>query len=201
MPFLSRDKKLLVRFQRGEPRALEEVYWAYVDRVESVAQYGFRIASRAIHVEGVPAAELADLVQETFLRAFAEGARKSYDGQRDYAPFLTTIARNLMIDRARKRGREIPLEALGEDWEQLLPPEAPEEAAPWMSEALGAAVKDFVGQLRPDLRGVHEQRFVKCVSQEQAARELGLSRQQLRTLEKRLLEALSDFIDKAGLAI
>lgn len=201
MPFLSRDKKLLARFQKGEARALEEVYWHYVGRVESVAQYGFRVATRGIHVEGVPAAELADLVQETFLRAFADTARKSYDGQREYAPFLTTIARNLMIDRARKLGREIPLEALGEDWEQLLPPEASEEPPPWMSETLRVAVKDFLGTLQPDLRGVHEQRFVKCVSQEQAARELGLSRQQLRTLEKRLLEALSDFIDKAGLAV
>jgi len=47
----------------------------------------------------------ADVVQEVFVRALSEKARTSYDGLRPYRPYLLRIAKNLMIDRARRIGR------------------------------------------------------------------------------------------------
>jgi len=197
MPFLARDAALLQRFRRGEQAALEMVYWAYVDRIERVARYGFRLAQKGLHIEGVGPDELPDVVQETFARAFAERARLAYDGLRDYGPFLSTIARNLLADRARRRGREIPLD-LGGEWDEAPPPT--EEPA-WASDALTAAVKAYLDGAPSELKGVHHERYVRCVSQEEAARVLGVSRQQLRTLEKRLRDGLSAYIEGAGLSL
>ena len=52
--------------------------------------------------------DLADLVQEVFMRAFSREGRQAYDGLRDYGPYLFAIARNVLVDWARVRGREIP---------------------------------------------------------------------------------------------
>ncbi len=197
MPFLARDSALLKRFRRGEQQALETVYWAYIDRIERVAKYGFRLAQKGLHIDGVGTEDVPDVVQETFARAFTERARLAYDGLRDYGPFLSTIARNLLADRARRRGRELPLDLAGE-WDEAPPPA--EEPA-WASDALTEAVKSYLETATAELRGVHNERYVRCVSQEEAARVLGVSRQQLRTLEKRLRDGLADFIAKAGLSI
>jgi len=197
VPFLARDSALLQRFRRGEQQALETVYWAYVDRIERVAKYGFRLAQKGLHIDGVAADEIGDVVQETFARAFAERARLAYDGLRDYGPFLSTIARNLLADRARRRGRELPLD-LGGEWDEAPPPA--EEPA-WASEALTKAVQSYLASASPELRAVHHERYVRSVSQEEAARVLGVSRQQLRTLEKRLRDGLADFLAGAGLSL
>jgi RNA polymerase sigma-70 factor (ECF subfamily) len=190
--FLRTDTALLAGFRRGERDALERVYWAYVDRVEHVVQRGFQLLRQggAIQVDGVRSADVADLVQETFTRAFAERARLAYDGLRDYAPFLVTITRNLLVDRARKRGREITFDGL----EDLEPAAVPEEE--YADDATMRAVAEYLAALPADLRGIHEQRYVRCVSQEEAARALGLSRQQVRTLEKRLRDGLAAHLEK-----
>jgi RNA polymerase sigma-70 factor (ECF subfamily) len=197
MPFLRGDAALLARFRAGDRAALERVYWAYVDRVETVVRHGFQILREggATQIPGVGPSEVGDLVQETFVRAFAERARLAYDGLRDYAPFLSTIARNLLVDRARKQGRELQLDDLAQ-----LDAAAPPPDEPYADEPTMKAVKEYLESLSPELRGVHEQRYGRGVSQEEAARALGLSRQQIRTLEKRLRDGLSAHLERAGLA-
>jgi RNA polymerase sigma-70 factor (ECF subfamily) len=203
MPILPKDPALLARFREGDREALEKVYWAYVDRVGRVVRHGFSMMRRDLggaasgHVEGARPDEVADLVQETFLRAFAAPARLAYDGVRDYGPFLTTITRNLLVDRVRRLGRELSFDDLDVDW-----PDAPaEEEAPWADEAIMKVVRDYLAGLPDELRGVHEQRYVRGASQEESARLLGLSRQQLRTLEKRLREGLSEALERARVSI
>jgi RNA polymerase sigma-70 factor (ECF subfamily) len=190
--FLAKDPKLLQRFRRGEPAALESVYRAYVDHIERVVRHGFHLIHRDVHVAGVRHGDLADLVQETFARAFTERARLAYDGIRDYGPFLTSIARNLLVDRARRSGRELSLDSMNED-----PPMEVEE--PWADDATMKLVRDYLGELGPELRGVHEERYVRAASQEEAARRLGLTRQRLRTLEKKLREGLAERMARAGI--
>jgi RNA polymerase sigma-70 factor (ECF subfamily) len=194
MPTLRNDRDLLMRFRRGERPALERVYWTYVERVERMLRQGFSLISQGgtFHIDGLRADDVADLVQETFARAFGERARLAYDGLRDYGPFLLTIARNLLVDRARKQGRELPaenLEQLGDEPDE--PPYADDETV--------RSVGEYVSALGEPMRGIHQQRFVLGVSQEQAARALGLSRQQVRTLEKRLCDGLEAHLLRAGL--
>jgi RNA polymerase sigma factor (sigma-70 family) len=181
------DRDLLDRYRRGERAALERVYWAYIDAVE-------RLVTRSVHSQGAAPPEYAvsveDLVQDVFIRAFSEGSRVGYDGIRDYGPYLLTIARHVVTDAFRRRGREVPT-----DRETLSDQAAPSE---WGAEGslstdvrVLALVRGYLSQLPPDLAAVHRQRFVFGVSQHAAAQALGISRQKLRTLEKKLRDGVT----------
>ena len=74
--------------------------------MSAVVAHGFHLASTGGAIPGLgrQPADLADTVQEVFLKAFSRNARMSFDGSREIGPYLGTIARNIMIDRARRRG-------------------------------------------------------------------------------------------------
>jgi RNA polymerase sigma-70 factor (ECF subfamily) len=185
--------RLLLDFRGGQRRALEEVYWAYVGKVAQVVRYGFfRGGAR---VSGARPHEVSDLVQEIFARAFAERARLAYDGVRDYGPYLLTIARNLLADRLRQSGRELPLEALPESLEGV----AADGPIEWADPATVSLVEEYLASLAPELRQVHEARYVRGLTQTEAASELGLSRQQLRTREAHLRDGLERVLKAKGL--
>jgi RNA polymerase sigma factor (sigma-70 family) len=199
MSLLRTNRALLDRFRAGDPDALSAVYWGYVRKVERLLSAGFEIPSRGARVAGVcqhPDA-LADLVQDVFLRAFSEKGRRSYDGLRDYGPFLYAIARNALVDWARLRGREIP--APWNEIEAALDV-APilEETAPWATPTVMRLVEDYLAGLPNELREVHRLRHQECLSQDQAAERLGVGRQTLRTLERRLRDGLEALLHAEG---
>jgi RNA polymerase sigma-70 factor (ECF subfamily) len=192
VPLFLQRPELLAGFHRGDERALEEVYWAYFPRIEVVARHGSLLLRSGTRVRGAPdSAEVEDLVHETFARAFTDKARKSYDGKRPYGPYLAAIARNLLVDAARRRGRELPTAELPDDL-----PEEVTEVPEWAEPETVRAVEAYLSELPKELRDVHEQRYVKSCSQEAAATALGLSRQQIRTLEQRLRDGLREHLKK-----
>jgi RNA polymerase sigma-70 factor (ECF subfamily) len=185
----SESSDFLQRFKAGERAFLEKVYCAYVDEVEAyvrrfLATYG-RQGARS---------EVGDLVQEAFVRAFGEKARHGFDGERDYGPFLGALTRNLMVDWARRSGRELPTEDL-----DRFADAAPVSEGEWADRDTMAAVNAYIGALLPELREVHELRYVQCRSQEEACSVLALSRQALRTREKHLRDGLRRQLKKLGL--
>jgi RNA polymerase sigma factor (sigma-70 family) len=184
-----RDRPELLRaFRNGRRDALEAVYWHYVDAIEKLAwRELMRILPTAARQE------IADLVHDVFARAFTERARLGYDGIRDYGPYLFTLARNTIVDWARRHGREVPIEAR--------PEEAAVEEPPVADAATMRVVTAYLAALPPDLAAVHEQRNVLARSQEQAAAALGISRQQLRTREKHLRDGLARALAAAGIKI
>src|SRR5262245_3311733 len=106
-----RDRpELLQAYRQGERHALTEVYWAYVERVERLVRFGLRM-SRSPGELRSSSSDVAELMQEIFARAFSERARLGFDGLRDYGPYLGTLARNLIVDWARRRRREVLLGA------------------------------------------------------------------------------------------
>jgi RNA polymerase sigma factor (sigma-70 family) len=198
VPFLRSHPELLAGFRRGDRSALEAVYWAYVDRVERVVARGHSIARKGKRVEGAGEGNVADLVQEVFLRAFADRARAAYDGVRDYAPYLTVIARNLLTDFARKQGREASFELLDEDDAPAAP--EPGDGEAWADAETIRVVENFLEGLDEELRGVHHTRYELGMSQERAAEALGCTRQQFRTREARLRDGLRKALRDARLA-
>jgi RNA polymerase sigma factor (sigma-70 family) len=179
---------LLQRFRDGERTALETVYRTYVTKVVAIVRHGLRLPTQNGHrrVLGRPE-DLGDLVQEIFMRAFAPAARASFDGTREYGPYLFALARNLMIDWARREGREVPTA-----WPEI---EVLANANGSADDAeddprVRAVLETYLQGLDADLRAVHETRFMRGLSQEQGAAALGISRQQLRTLEQRLRTGL-----------
>lgn len=176
------DPALLEAFRRGDPVALERVYRDHVGEIE-----GF-LRARLFRAGRLTPASLADLVQDVFLRAFSAKNRQSYDGQRAYGPYLLALARNLLIDWLRRTSREA---TLGQSIEALVDAHAdePASAAIYDPELVALAAR-YVENLDPALRGVHERRFVRAEPQVNAARALGISRQNLRTLERKLVDGL-----------
>jgi RNA polymerase sigma factor (sigma-70 family) len=183
MPFLRTERSLLDSFRRGDRRALERVYWLYARGVERV------IMGHLSHAGRRSRDDLREVLHDTFVRAFSPEARAAYDGIRDYAPYLNVIARNAALRWIGKRAREVSLEG---DAIQL------QEAQrlrcgdnDWPDPGTMILVEQYLHELPEDLRRVHEQRFVHGRPQWVAAEFLGLSRQQVRTLERRLREGLS----------
>jgi RNA polymerase sigma-70 factor, ECF subfamily len=193
MPFFRGRADRLQAFRAGQRAVVEEVYWTYLGLVEKIVRHGFR-RTGAAETAPVPTSDIADAVQEVFARAFRENARVAYDGIRDYGPFLATIARNVVADWGRRRGHsvvEIPTDP------DALPSS---DDRGWAEEAVMQVVDGYVAALPAALRRVHEQRYMLGQSQVETARTLGVSRQQLRTLEANLRRGLARELRRAGLA-
>jgi RNA polymerase sigma factor (sigma-70 family) len=177
------DRALLVGFRGGEREALERVYWEHVAGIEALVVAALRGSS------GFCSADLADVVQEVFAKAFSAKARAAYDGERDYGPFLRQLARNTLVDWLRRTRRDVvhrvDVDGLALDDEPSI-----EGDAGMFPEDVLAVAQRFVVGLEPDLKAVHERRFLAGESQQRAAQALGISRQNLRTLETRLLTGL-----------
>jgi len=178
------NRELWEQFRRGERSALERIYWEYVERVD-------RLVRRLLHLHGgtrlVAAANVEELVQDSFTRAFSPAARGAYDGIRDYGPYLLTIARNTVADALRLQQREVL--AGGAEiaaWMALEDVAPAEEPASWIDSVTLARVRDYLSRLPIDLQSVHHRRYVLDEAQDVAAEALGMSRQRIRTLEKKL---------------
>jgi RNA polymerase sigma factor (sigma-70 family) len=191
---LACDSTFLDGFRRGERKVLARVYSEHVEEVERFVRSFFtsdyqkhRLASRSVDLE--------DLVQEIFTRAFSQTARLSFDVQRPYGPFLGALARNLVVDWARRRCPEIPTE----DIERYAANLNSAADVPWADGETIRLVDDYVARLNPELREIHELRYVLNHTQEEACRALGLSRQQLRTREKHLRDGLRRALKRAEL--
>lgn len=191
MALLRTDKELLRRFKAGDRRALEKVYWAYMRRVDAQIR---AVVRRFNADELLQASVVADLVQDTFLKAFSAQARGAYDGQRDYAPYLATIARNCVVDALRKRGREV----LTPPAELVLADQRQDELEQRYDVDVVAVLQEYVANLPSELTGVYQQRFVLGQSQQRACEVLGLSRSNLRTREAHLRKGLRHALQSAG---
>jgi RNA polymerase sigma factor (sigma-70 family) len=195
--FAGEETDLLQRFRDGERSALETVYVAYVDAVARVVASALRRycggADRPHGWRDV-AAELPDLVQEVFTRAFERGARLRFDGVREYAPYLTAIAHNIVVDYLRRRQRLVIDDLTPFVGEIAIQGQSPDHADDFAHSQIVALVAEYVAGLPSELRQVHEALYVQGLSQRQAAEALGLGRQVVRTLESRLKEGLANVL-------
>lgn len=192
MTVFREQPELLEAFRKGERRALERVYRAYVRGLDSY----LRTLARATSCpELAQPSAVADALQEVFVRAFSPEARKRFEADRPFGPYLRAIARNLFVDLLRARGRET------HDIEDSLPESATTEidGDGARDPRVSAVVLSYLGALPKPLRGVYEQRFVLGQSQEDARTALGVTRRQLRTAEERLKRGLRKALVHAGI--
>lgn len=190
------NRPLLTAFREGDRSALAQVYRRYVRDVVRIARQGFVLGPTKVPGLRNPE-DQNDLSQEVFLKAFGESARLSYDGVRPYGPFLWRIARNTMIDRARKAGREVPTDFSG----------AMLEAAPQEStveddldfKRLRKETVDFIATQDEETQRFVVLRFEEGRSQYEVLKIMGITRRRVRTLEQRTLDALRRHLKKKGL--
>jgi RNA polymerase sigma factor (sigma-70 family) len=196
------DPFLLARFRRADPAALAEVYRAYSALMARRLAHGFSFDSegRRLHFRGFHLAfELDDMLQETFIRAFSDSARSGYDGARPFSTYLLAIAKNLLIDRFRKRG---PTQTLSiEDNEIVVADEdqkSPESAA--ADEQLRGIYQRFIATLDDTDRQVVKLRFEEEKTRREICDALGLSPMQLRWREAKIKKGLHDELSTKGYA-
>jgi RNA polymerase sigma factor (sigma-70 family) len=191
---LENDSRLLAAFRAGERAVLERVYRANAPSIERYATA--LIGSRAVWTT-VRVSEVADLVQEVFIRAFSDEARQAYDGAHDYRRYLGAIARNCFIDALRVPNREIPVDPS----DLLQEPHAPSEPEPWEDSRIMSVLDAYVRGLPEALRRAYVHRFIGERSQEQTACDLGISRKAVRLAEQRLRAGLSQALVRAGIPL
>jgi RNA polymerase sigma-70 factor (ECF subfamily) len=138
-----------------------------------------------------------EVFQETWLRVLERG--RQYDGRASFATWLFTIARNLVIDHARKK-KALSLEDLGESarpgpaWEMAhTSQDSPFDAAAGREQAehLGSAVL----QLPAVYREVMVLRFQEDLKLEEIARVVDAP---LSTVKARLYRGLAALRDVLG---
>jgi RNA polymerase sigma factor (sigma-70 family) len=203
MSVFDNNRELLDRFRRGERAALAEVYDRYVDDVAILARRGFTMEAHGhVYVPGVNVEGEHELVQDTFVKAFSETARSSFDGLRPYRPFLLRITKNLMIDRFRARRKEATHDGSGVgDIDAILETNAGFVIAPDHEEdlhwrTLSTATAEFVARLDAESRDVVRLRFEDDLSQDAVAERLGCSRRRVRTLEQRISTQLIKYLKR-----
>ena len=174
---------LLSRFRAGERDALACIYKHYFPELLRSMRMGFTLKGRRyIRIAGLrDEAARQDAVHDAFARAFAEAARMRYDGVRPYGAFLARIARNVQIDHARRRHREVLLgDVDGHDvvgmpitWvlarRSRVDDEAfdPEQAVDWARRR--RATLSYLAELGPELRQFVHLRYVEELSQAEVA--------------------------------
>lgn len=203
MPWLTQDRDRLDAFRRGDPTVLAEVYQHYVGVVVDVLTYGFSFQgggqSFRFHGFRTPF-ELDDALQETFYRAFSPKGRQAFDGLRPFRNYLLTIARNLTIDRLRKRKLEqrlcTPEDSAESDAARTAPAESPEHGA--MLRQLRQLIADFKAELDEPTRALFELRFEQGLSRAAVCEQLGLGPMQIRTRERKLRHRIADRLQQGG---
>lgn len=198
----------LRRFRRADPDVLAEIYRTYrMDLARCLsAGFTFRADDRWFRFHGVTAPfDLDDLIQETFVRAFSESSRTTYDGVRPFGAWLTVIARNLVVDRWRRAERDARLvtelraqdasgfDGLGEKSAAVAEPERRLEHA-----ELQAVYQRFVDGLPSELKVVWQLRFEERSPRNVVSNTTGLSSMQLRWRERKLQKAFIEFFAECG---
>lgn len=208
MAMLQDNGELLDGYRRGDRDALERIYSEYIDDVEAIVRQGFTTSSPDRHyVPGVSGEQACkDVIQDCFVRAFSESARKNYDGERPFRPYLLRIVKNRMIDRARKTDRMV-LADDAEDEGDTLDLNAiieknravefrnrkdPEERLHWKK--LTDAVDGFLESVDDEQRRFVELRYRNELSQRKVAEQMDVSRRRVRTLQKWVRRGLKGYL-------
>lgn len=182
------DRALLDAFRRGERDALARVFRHYVDDVATTVRAGVRVRidGRPTRVgNDLPEVEREAIIQETFARAFQPKARERYDGVRPYGAWLCTIARNLMIDRAR-RGKRQAITVDPADLEERTASAAPSPERSVESRELASLLQAFVEELGHEEQRIFRARYEDRLSLREAARALGMPLIRVRRIDARV---------------
>ena len=213
MTLLRGNRVLLSAFRRGEAAALESVYQHYIAPIESLVANGWFDSKSKTRTYGIIDVDIQmDLVQEVFMRAFAERARLAYDGVRPYKLFLFSIARNVIIDYVRKVPRDAlshayldlcdDLETVDKDilLKKVVADSTISEANLDWQRCL-QATESYIGTLDVQKKTFVDLRFRQELSLLETARRLGVTRGKARFLEKDLGRSLKKHLQKLNLRI
>jgi len=197
---LEGDRPLLDAFRRGERKALARVFELYIDDVTRTVRAGVVVDHEGgrVRVGGdMLEPDIEAIIQETFARAFSPKARNSYDGLRPYGAYLSSIARNLVIDR----GRALARDALANvDVDRVVVDElaAPDPEANASARELAGLVQQFANGLEEPDRTVFRMRLAEQKTHRETGAQAGLTEMQVRRRDAHLKQAFLSFLRHHG---
>ena len=169
--------ELVAASQGGDRAAFAELYTRYRPVIERYV--GWRVQDWA---------EVEDLVSETFLHALRSIDTVSYQG-RDLGAWLVTIARNLVLDRA-KSSRVRLADDSGAVPDQVAPQDGPEELTLAACERARLAELFAAAKLCPVQRRCLELRFGEELTHAEIGARLGCTERASKAIQHRGLEKL-----------
>lgn len=128
-----------------------------------------------------------DIVQESFVKAYQAMAR--FEEGQPFYPWLSTIAVNLSINRARRTRRESSLDAASEEYRDY----GPDPQATLQMKETDRRFLEAVRELPSAYREVFILRSFEELDYEEIARRLGIS---VGTVDSRLYRARRALVDK-----
>lgn len=165
------DERAQIELARRDPHAFAPLYVRYFDPV-------YRYILRKV---GGNRERAADATSQTFLKALA--ALPGYHAG-SFAGWLFTIARNVVIDQAR---RAKPETRLPEQWDPVDSSRSPEQIA--IDRSVEEELASLLARLTPDQREVIELRLAGMTGQE-IADHLGRNLGAIRSMQFRALTQL-----------
>jgi RNA polymerase sigma-70 factor (ECF subfamily) len=170
----------LADFHAGDRGAMEQCYREHHRTV-------FTVVGRIL-----PAADAETVTHEVFYRLLSDpGLRENFKGG-NFSAWIAHVATNSAIDYLRQRRREQAGLAGAEDGEIDASCEARRLDDEMEAKAL---VERFRRErLPPEWAGVFDARFIRQITQREAARELGLHRTTLVYRELRIRRMLTQFL-------
>ena len=181
------DQDLMRALRRGDGSAVEALIARHAGRLHAFCH-------RNLGLLGVPAAEVDDVFQETWLRVIRSADR--YDPARSFPAWLLSIAINLCRDARRRRRIEVGGEAdAGESDRPPEPAEIPEAFARLSDRERQAAVAAILARLPDPMREVVTLRFYEDMDLAEIAEATGVP---VGTVKSRLFYAIRRIREMAG---
>ena len=132
------------------------------------------------------AADREDLMQDVLLSLHR--AMETYDAQREFVPWLMTIMRNKVADRARRFARSTANEILVDDWVEIVPSEPSTSYVEQYGDP--EALRKAIGRLSPRHRTAIELFKLRELTAKEAATAMGTTPGALRVSVHRAINSL-----------
>ncbi len=183
------DEDVVARVLAGQTALFEVLMRRHNERL-------FRAARAIVRDDG--AAE--DVMQQAYINAYAH--LRQFDGRAKFVTWLTRIAVNEAIARARREGRYQPFDdGDGSRVAALTSPESSSPEQQTLARELRAVLEAAVDSLPDGAREVFMMREVQGLSTAETAASLGLSDDVVKTRLSRAKAALRrDLLERAGVA-
>jgi RNA polymerase sigma-70 factor (ECF subfamily) len=138
-----------------------------------------------------------DLAQEAFVKAFRSLA--AFDTSRRLSSWLFRIAHNLAVDAMRRPRRPtVSIDGPADDRRTAPEPAAPPAPDPVERAALGRALEDALGRLRPEFRAAVVLRYDEGLPFDEIGHVMGIPEATARSHVHRARKELARHLSEAG---
>ena len=131
---------------------------AYQRLLGAIAPVLRATARRGLARAGQPVDQSEDIVQDILLAVHLK--RHTWDANAPFAPWLFAIARNMLIDALRRRGRRVFVNI--DDFAEVIPSEAPEETVP--AREIAAHIEGLPARQRDVLQSIADSASIKATA-------------------------------------